>query len=68
MAKNTTGSMKRKRALGNFFGYVLLILISLIWLFPYFGLLMASFRSYVPSVEYGGMVDYIIPHTFSLDN
>ena len=61
-------SMKRKRAVGNFFGYVLLILISLIWLFPYFGLLMASFRSFDPAVEYGGVVDYIIPHTFSLDN
>lgn len=68
MAKNSMGSMKRKRTIGNFFGYILLILISLIWLFPYFGLLMASFRSYVPEVEYGGMVDYIIPHTFSLDN
>ncbi len=60
--------MKQKRAIGNFFSYVLLILISLIWLFPFFGLLMQSFRSFDPAVEYGGMVDYIIPHTFSLDN
>ena len=66
MARQT--SMKKKRAVGNFFSYVLLILISLIWLFPFFGLLMQSFRSYDPAVEYGGMVDYIIPHTFSLDN
>ena len=42
--------------------------ISIIWLFPFFGLIMQSFRSYDPAVEYGGMVDYIIPKTFSLDN
>ncbi|MBQ9064106.1 MAG: hypothetical protein IJ123_01520 [Blautia sp.] len=29
---------------------------------------MQSFRSYDPAVEYGGMVDYMIPKTFSLDN
>ncbi len=68
MAKEKMSSMKQKRAIGNFFTYVLLILISLIWLFPFFGLLMQSFRSYDPAVEYGGMVDYIIPHVFSLDN
>ena len=68
MARKIEGSMKRKRAIGNFFGYIVLILISVIWLFPYFGLLMASFRSFDPSIEYGGMVDYIIPHTFSLDS
>ncbi len=68
MAKNNPGSMKRKRTIGNIVSYILLILISVIWLFPYFGLLMQSFRSYDPAVEYGGMVDYIIPHTFSLDN
>ncbi len=68
MANKKTGSMKRKRTIGNIFSYILLILISLIWLFPYFGLLMSSFRSYDSNVEYGGMVDYIIPHTFSLDN
>ncbi len=68
MAKTNSGSMKRKRAIGNTLSYILLILISLIWLFPYFGLLMSSFRSYDANVEYGGMVDYIIPKTFSLDN
>jgi arabinogalactan oligomer/maltooligosaccharide transport system permease protein len=60
--------MKRNRAIGNAVTYVLLILISIIWLFPFFGLIMQSFRSYDPAVEYGGMVDYIIPKTFSLDN
>ena len=60
--------MKRKQRIGNAITYVVLILISIIWLFPFFGLLMQSFRSYDPAVEYGGMVDYIIPKTFSLDN
>ena len=60
--------MKRKQRIGNAVTYVVLILISIIWLFPFFGLLMQSFRSYDPAVEYGGMVDYIIPKTFSLDN
>ncbi len=60
--------MKTKRAIGNAISYVVLVLISIIWLFPFFGLIMQSFRSYDPAVEYGGMVDYLIPKTFSLDN
>lgn len=60
--------MKRNRAIGNFFSYVVLVLISLIWLFPFVGVLLNSFRSYDPAVEYGGMVDYLIPKHFSLDN
>ncbi|MBQ8946549.1 MAG: ABC transporter permease subunit [Lachnospiraceae bacterium] len=60
--------MKTKRMIGNAVSYLVLILISIIWLFPFFGLILQSFRSYDPAVEYGGMVDYLIPHTFSLDN
>ena len=63
-----TASMKKKQTRGNIIAYAALILISIIWLFPFFGLIMQSFRSYDPAVEYGGMVDYIIPKTFSLDN
>ena len=59
-------SMSRKRMIGNTISYLILILISIIWLFPFFGLIMQSFRSYL--TEYGGMVDYIIPKQFSLDN
>lgn len=60
--------MKTKRMIGNAISYLVLIIISIIWLFPFFGLIMQSFRSYDPAVEYGGMVDYLIPKTFSLDN
>ena len=60
--------MKTKKNIGNAITYIILTLISIIWLFPFFGLIMQSFRSYDPKVEYGGMVDYIIPKHFSLDN
>ena len=66
--ENRTSSIKRRKLIGNTVTYILLVLISIIWLFPFFGLIMQSFRSYDPAVEYGGMVDYIIPKHFSLDN
>ena len=59
-------SYKTKRAIGNIIGYIILILISIIWLFPFVGLVLQSFRSY--ATEYGGMVDYLVPKQFSLDN
>ncbi len=68
MANTNPSSMKRNRLIGNTFSYILLVLISLIWLFPFVGVLLNSFRSYDPAVEYGGMVDYLIPKHFSLDN
>ncbi len=61
-------SYKKKQARSNFIAHVTLIIISIIWLFPFVGLLLQSFRSYDPKVEYGGMVDYLIPKHFSLDN
>ena len=60
--------MKTKKSIGNAITYIILVIISIIWLFPFFGLIMQSFRSYDPLVEYGGMVNYIIPKHFSLDN
>jgi len=66
MKEKEFASMSSRRRLSNAFSYFLLILISIIWLFPFFGLIMQSFRSY--ATEYGGMVNYIIPKHFSLDN
>jgi arabinogalactan oligomer/maltooligosaccharide transport system permease protein len=60
------GSYKAKRTVGNIITYIILILISIIWLFPFVGLVLQSFRSY--ATEYGGMVDYLVPKAFSLDN
>ncbi|MCR4755082.1 MAG: ABC transporter permease subunit [Lachnospiraceae bacterium] len=61
-------SYKKKQARSNMIAHIALIIISIIWLFPFVGLLLQSFRSYDPNVEYGGMVDYLIPKHFSLDN
>ena len=55
--------MAKKRKLGNALIYLILILMSIIWLFPFVGLVLQSFRG-----EYGGMVDYLVPKEFSLTN
>ena len=55
--------MSRKKKISNTITYVVLILISSIWLFPFVGLVLQSFRG-----EYGGMVDYLVPKQFSLAN
>ncbi|MBQ7278712.1 MAG: ABC transporter permease subunit [Clostridia bacterium] len=55
--------MKRKMIRGNILAYAVLVIISIIWLFPFVGLVLQSFRG-----EYGGMVNYLIPKQFSLDN
>lgn len=46
--------------------YVVLTIISIIWLAPFVFLVLQSFRSYI--TENGGMVSYLIPKQFSLDN
>ena len=55
--------MSRKKKISNAITYAVLILISIIWLFPFVGLVLQSFRG-----EYGGMVDYLVPKEFSLKN
>ncbi len=66
--KKIRSGMKKKKIFGTVMAYAVLIIISIIWLFPFVGLTLQSFRSYDPNVEYGGMVDYLIPKHFSLDN
>ncbi|MBQ8160859.1 MAG: sugar ABC transporter permease [Clostridia bacterium] len=46
--------------------YTVLTIISIIWLCPFVFLILQSFRSYL--TEGGGMVNYVIPKHFSLDN
>ena len=46
--------------------YAILIAMSIIWLAPFIFLVLQSFRSYL--TEHGGMVNYIVPKQFSLDN
>ena len=57
---------KQHRSAGNVVTYIVLILISFIWLLPFVGIIFESFRSYI--IESGGMVDYVIPKQFSLDS
>ena len=54
---------KASRRLGNTLIYILLITITLVWLFPFFGIVLESFR-----VERPDMVGYLIPKQFGLDN
>lgn len=61
-----SGSMKTKRAISNAVTYVVLVIISMIWLFPFVCLLLQSFRSY--NEGGGGMVEYLLPKQFSLDS
>lgn len=58
--------MKTKRAIGNTVTYIVLVLISIIWLFPFVCLFLQSLRSY--NEGGGGMVDYLLPKQFSLDS
>ena len=46
--------------------YTVLVIISIIWLTPFVFLVLQSFRSW--KTEDGGMVAYLIPKVFSLDN
>ena len=70
MKKTTNNKIKRSalgakasRRLGNAVVYAVLILITVIWLFPFFGIVLESFR-----VEYAGQVSYLWPKEFGFDN
>ena len=61
--KKTGLGAKASRTLGNTVVYVILVLITVIWLFPFVGIVLESFR-----VEYPGQVSYFIPKQFGFDN
>ncbi len=65
MAKEQKVHMQHKK-LSNGIAYAVLILISIFWLLPFVCLVLQSFRSYI--LEPGGMVNYLLPKTFSLDS
>ncbi len=54
---------KSKQRIGNIVVYCALILITVIWLFPFFGIVLESFRT-----EYKGQVSYLWPKKFGFDN
>ena len=54
---------RASRRLSNTVIYVILILITCIWLFPFFGIVLESFR-----VETTQQVTYLFPKELGLDN
>ncbi len=54
---------KKSKSSGNVAIYAVLIIITFIWLFPLFGILLESFK-----VESKGMTGYLIPKEFGIDN
>ncbi|MBP5298929.1 MAG: sugar ABC transporter permease [Lachnospiraceae bacterium] len=55
--------MKAKERIGNVFVYMLLIIMSIIWLTPFVCIVLQSFR-----VESTWQVGYVIPQKWGLDN
>lgn len=55
--------MKTKKRINLSLTYILLIILSIVWLFPIFWVALTSFRG-----EGTAFVSYIIPKTFTLDN
>ena len=55
--------VKASRTITNTFVYILLVVITLIWLFPFFGITMESFK-----VNTAGMDGELIPQQFGFDN
>ena len=70
MKNNKTQKIKKRamgvkisRTIGNIVVYIVLGLITIIWLFPFFGILLESFR-----VETRMQVGYLWPKEFGFDN
>ena len=70
MKKNNTSSIKKSglgarasRTISNTFIYIALVVITLVWLFPYVGIVFESLR-----LEGAGRVDYLFPKEWGFDN
>ena len=63
MSRPSKLGMKAKNRIGNFFIYLILIIMSIIWLTPFVCIVLQSFR-----VENTMPVGYVIPKTWGLDN
>ena len=61
--KRTGLGARTARRIGNFFIYAMLILITVVWLFPFFGIVLESLR-----VESRMQVGYLWPEQFGFDN
>ena len=63
MAKKIHGGMKARRITGDVFTYIFLIVISVIWLLPFFWLVMQSFRD-----GKGQFISTFLPTAYTLNN
>ena len=70
MTKNTSPSIKKSglgakasRRISNFVVYLILITITVVWLFPFFGIVMESFK-----VDTRAMDGNLLPNEFGFDN
>lgn len=63
MAEKRSMSLSTKRRIGNTASYVVLILISLIWIIPFIFLVLQSFRC-----ESQGLTGYILPKAWGINN
>lgn len=63
IANRVSNSVKVKRTIGNTIAYIILILISVIWIFPFLYLILQSLRG-----ESTNVVNYLIPKEFTFDN
>lgn len=63
LGNKKASSQKRKTRVANTTIYIVLILMSVIWLFPFFYLLLQSFRG-----ESTGTVDYLFPKVWTFQN
>ena len=61
--KNKKLGMKTRRTIGDVIVYILLIIMSIIWLTPFVCIVLQSFRT-----ESTWMVGYVVPQKWGLDN
>ena len=54
---------KTSRRIANTIIYIVLVIITLVWLFPFFGIVMESFK-----VDYAGMDGKLFPNEFGFNN
>ena len=63
MAKKQSHSLRKKRLAGDIVTYVFLVLVSIIWLIPFFWLIMQSFRD-----GKGQFISTFLPEKYTFNN
>ena len=63
MARNKDGGMKAKRITGDVIIYILLTVMCIIWLLPFFWIIMQSFRDGI-----GQFISTFLPEKYTLNN